>query len=283
MLKSHYALVLVALSTCAMSGAAAISQDAQKPDATDESTKAEGEQRLALMREQAEHFQVRRQVAGKLEAETLRNKAVFRYADQPRFFADASVWCWGTQGRPVALAKVEMARRPDKVPYWNFCVASLSSDNIDVQFSKSRLMNTRKPGIEFRPFPDAPEPADREAARQRQMKELAGRFTATINIDAGRDTRQEMRLLPSPVHRYSDDSAGIRDGMIFALTTNGTNPDTLIVIELTGSQESPGWQYGIVRMTTGEVRIRLNDQEVWTFTAQPVGQTWQHFTRPRVE
>jgi hypothetical protein len=115
------------------------------------------------------------------------------------------------------------------------------------------------------------------------MKDLAGRFTATIDVERGQASRQEMRLLPSPVHRYDDDSAGIRDGMIFALTTNGTNPDTLIVIELTGPTETPSWQYGIVRMTTGEVRIRLNDQEVWTFAAQPLGQTWHHFTRPRQE
>jgi hypothetical protein len=281
--NSYKLFVLVALSICTLPGAAAVAQDAQEPVTSPESTKVEGEQRLALMREQAERFQVRRQVAGKTEIETLRNNAVFRYADQPRLFADATVWCWGTQGRPVALAKVEMARRTDKVPFWNFCVASLASENIEVEFSNSRLLNTRKPGIEFLPFPEAPEPADREIARQRQMKELAGRFAATINIDAGSDTRQEMRLLPSPVHRYSDDAAGIRDGMIFALTTNGTNPDTLIVIELSGLLDTPVWQYAIVRMTTGEVRIRLNDQEVWTFAAQPLGQTWQHFTRPRTE
>jgi hypothetical protein len=245
--------------------------------------KSEKEARLTAMREMAKRFLVRR-AADEQRIELFRDEPVFRYSDQPRGFADATVWCWGSQGRPIVLAKIEMARLPNGTPYWNFCVASLANGNVDVELGKSFRLNTKKAGIEFHAMPAAPQPAEKPAGRQRQMKDLVGQFAATINVDVGRDTRQEMRLLPTPVHRYSDDAAGIRDGTIFALTTNGTNPDTLIIIELNGpAQTVPTWQYGVVRMTTGEVRIRLNGEEVWTWAQQPEKETWHYFKLPRKE
>jgi hypothetical protein len=85
------------------------------------------------MREQAKLFQVRR-AADDRRVDSLRDEPVFRYSDQPRGFADATVWCWGSEGRPIALAKIDMAQRSNKTPYWNFCVASLADGNIDVEF-----------------------------------------------------------------------------------------------------------------------------------------------------
>jgi hypothetical protein len=46
------------------------------------------------------------------------------------------------------------------------------------------------------------------------------------------DSQEEMRVLGTPIHRYGDAESALQDGMIFGLTTNGTNPDMFILIEL---------------------------------------------------
>jgi hypothetical protein len=48
--------------------------------------------------------------------------------------------------------------------------------------------------------------------------------------------KQEIRRLATPVYRYADVGAGLRNGVIFGLTTNGTNPDLLLLIELRGER-----------------------------------------------
>ena len=94
-----------------------------------------------------------------------------------------------------------------------------------------------------------------------------------------------MRLLATPLHRYAEEAAGLWDGMIFGLTTNGTNPDMLFVIELRGDKlSSAEWKYGIVKMTIAEVHVRLDKDEAWMSPRNSPRETWESFTRkPREE
>jgi len=119
------------------------------------------------------------------------------------------------------------------------------------------------------------------------MKDMVGRFAATIHA-RHEDTKelipQEMRRLPSPIHRYADEGAGIVDGIIFALTTNGTNPDILIVIELRSANGSPPeWMYGIVNMTAADVHLRFDDTEVWVSLTTDPRETWNFLRTARDE
>ncbi len=234
------------------------------------------------MRERAEGFEV--VVAGQREPALLRADPLFRYSDQPRGFVDATLWGWGKTGRPVVLAKVEMAVTAGGQPFWQFCVASLADGPLDVKLMNGRRMAVKKPGVVLRPLENAPEPGEKPAERLRQMKAMISRFTGTIHVDGKDSLKQEMRLLPSPMHRYADEGAGLRDGVIFALTTNGTNPDMLIVIELRGEKGAePAWLYGIVKMTYAEVHIRLDKSEVWKSPVSEPLETWTYFSIPRDE
>jgi len=55
------------------------------------------------------------------------------------------------------------------------------------------------------------------------------------------------------------------DGGVFGLTSNGTNPDAMLVLELhtlrTGEAE---WLFGIAGMTAGGLSVKFDDKEVWT-------------------
>ena len=173
------------------------------------------------------------------------------------------------------------------VPYWQFCVASLADHPLHFDFDGRRKLTATKSGFVLQKLSEAPAPAERPALRQRQMKDLVGRFAATIHsrhLDTKELVKQEMRLLPSPIHRYADEDAGLRDGVIFGLTTNGTNPDMLIVIELRRDKTSdPEWHYGIVKMTSSEVHIRLDQSEIYSSPISEPLETWTYFQLGREE
>ena len=234
------------------------------------------------MRDRVEGFEV--VVPGQREAAPLRAEPLFRYSDQPRGFVDATLWGWGSKGRPLVLSKAEMGITPGRQPFWQFCVASLADGPLEIKLVSGRRFVVKKPGLVLRPLENAPEPAEKPAERLRQMKALIARFTGTIHVDGKDSLKQEMRLLPSPMHRYADRESGLRDGVIFALTTNGTNPDMLILIELRGEKGAePAWHYGIVKMTYAEVHIRLDKSEVWKSPVSEPLETWTYFSIPREE
>ncbi len=253
-----------------------------KDDEVSKSGKAQNEKMLRSMRQQAEAFSVVQVIDGERQAaEPLFADPVFRYSDQPRGFVDATLWCWGSRGRPAALGKVEAALTGDGKPFWQFCLTSLADHPIDVDFGNRRRFVSKKAGIDLKPIPRAGKPSDSAAARMRHMKEMISRFAVTIHVDGRDDLKQEMRLLPRPVHRYDDKDAGLVDGVIFGLTSNGTNPDMLIVIELRTNRGQAIWQFGVVKMTDSEVHIRLDESEVWSSPVAAPLDAWFYFDQPR--
>ncbi len=261
--------------------------DGQTPPEADV-TKQQREQRLVVMREHVKEFSVVRRVGDEREPVELRSDPLLRYSDQPRGFIDATLWCWKSEGRPVALAKVEMAVADDKAAFWMHCVASLDESPISMTLGGIRGLSTSKAGFELRTIPRGPVPEETAAARLHQMKELIGRFAATIHSKHRGNAElvpEELRLLPSPLHRYADDKQDIRDGVIFALTTNGTNPALMIVIELRPGEgdDPPEWKYGIVNMTADDVHLRLDEAEVWASLRTDPRETWSFFRSGRQE
>ena len=141
---------------------------------------------------------------------------------------------------------------------------SLDDEPLDVRWETGEPWSSRGPGVTMTALPSAPAPHARPAARRAQLREIAGRFSADI-IDPIARTRERMRLLPTPIHRYSDEEAGLIDGAIFGFASNGTNPDALLLVELTGSEDGEfEWRYGLAQMTAGELAVSLGKDVVWT-------------------
>jgi hypothetical protein len=96
------------------------------------------------------------------------------------------------------------------------------------------------------------------------MKDPARRISISI-ADPDQGFKENMRLLVRPIHLYNDPDAGILDGAAFVFSTNGTNPDVLVLVE---AQETATtkfqWRFAPARMTTGELSVRDGETEVWT-------------------
>jgi len=246
----------------------------------EDASKSQADMLLAAMRARAEQFTVEQTINDKAEKVPLCADPVFRYSDPPRRFVDATFWRWGRKGRPIVLLKVE-AGQGNKRAYWQYCVVSLAEHPVEVKFSGQPKLVVKKAGVELHALEKAPAPADRPVVRLRQMKQIAKRFAGTI-VPLNPEQKQEMRPLPTPICRYDDDGSGLRDGLIFGLTTNGTNPDMLILIELRGERgAAPKWHYGIAKVTYSEVHIRLDDTEIYSSSLRAPKETWTFFQTDR--
>lgn len=237
----------------------------QEPSAAAPSleTDAEREQRLEAMQRIAEAVTVEvRDETGWREVDLIDGPR-FRFSNPETPCYDATVWIWGARGRPVALLTLSAEReRVDDPGYWAYELTSLSPAELRASSPDGWRWTPQRAGLNFEPFPDAPSAADKPAQRLRQMKALARRFDSYGIYPV--DRRVPMRVLPTPLLRYSDEAAGIRDGALFVLA-GGTDPEALLAIELstTGSGE-PLWQFALNRVSSGELHVSLDGREIWS-------------------
>lgn len=208
---------------------------------------------------------------------------VFRYDDQPRRFLDATMWVWTDAGRPVAFEKIEVMMQD--VPRWGYCFSSVADRLLAVKWADGRKFHSTAPGTEFEPLPAAPDVPARSTARKLEARKLVRDFSARILTDDRANTSEEMRLLPAPIMEYTDPDTKQFLGAVFGLTTSGTNPDLLILLEPRGVDDKPAWHYAVGRMTTGGVTLKYRDKAVWQADYCPPRPTdfptWTFFSSPR--
>lgn len=222
---------------------------------------------LEDMRRRAEATQVLRLRDGERVPAKMVAEPVLRCSDEVRRVFDSTLWVFGAPGRPVAVQKTECWRGRPGFPKFGYCLASLCDDLVEVHWQGEPDWSSTKPGIELRELPGGPKPASAEAVRMVQMKDAFRRVSATI-IDTP-SVREEVRHLTRALYRYRDPERGIQDGAIFAFGSNGTQPDLLILIELRGPDlVHATWHYAPVKMTTSEVRVRLDGKEVRSYPLQ---------------
>jgi hypothetical protein len=280
------ALLPVALIACRFFGVAPFLDRAHggeearggAPATSGDAAKEADQQRLDDIRRRNQATKVYRLDDGKRNPVNPLPDPLFRYSDHPRKILDGTLWAWGTQGRPIALQKIEFYRRSSKP--WTYCFASLSEGLLEAEWPDGHRWSAKKPGLELHALPDGPTPADSPFRRLLQIKNLARRFSSRA-IDPLGPWEEQQWLLPQPVHRYSDPDAGLQDAAIFAFATNGTNPDLLLFLELHGEDLSDSvWKYSLNRMTDGGLKVRFDQKEVWSAPyvwPDKIHDTWLYF------
>jgi hypothetical protein len=231
--------------------------DAPEGNTLDNDANEQRAERLKAVKERVSQITVR--IADEESEAELIAMPLLCYVDQPRLKFDATLWGWIADGRLLAICKIEYV---DRDAFWSTCFVSLAQRQIDADWARGRRWSARKPGIELKSLVKAPPAVGDRNSRLREMKRIAARFTGTI-IKGG-DNREEMRILPRPVFRYDMPTGNVLDGAVFALTSNGTNPGAILVLELHGDKGGiQEWKFGVTGMTSGELSVRLDDQEVW--------------------
>jgi tetratricopeptide (TPR) repeat protein len=173
--------------------------------------------------------------------------------------AHGFVWGLGRVGRPLALVVMKFYPSSGGGVTGSHDLVSLSPGLFTAECESHWKWSPQKPGVVFQPLPDGPAPAENEAGRLRQMRELLRRFSASGRWGG----EEQLAALPDPVYRYADPQAGLMDGAVF-IFARGSNPESLLLIEL-GSQNgaAPAWRYALAPLGVAELWVTLDGREVW--------------------
>jgi hypothetical protein len=238
---------------------------AQEPVPGD--SKAERDARLAFMKEQAAAYTLK--LEGSDAPLALHPDAVLRFSNPVSGVPDGIIAMWTDGQRPAVLAQVFQT----KDGLWVHECQSLAAEPLTMQQGEKVFWNPAEAAESFRRLDDAPAPAASAGRRLVQMKSLAAEFTAAddfkIRLEDKEPTRHELRLLPTPIHRYADAAAGIADGAVFAFV-HGTDPEVFLVLEGRADNAGQGggdklsWHYTLAPMTCWAVDVKRGNASIWS-------------------
>ncbi len=170
---------------------------------------------------------------------------------------------WTNEGRPEVFASIfsyipSRSSTKDKRRVAH-ALHSLSLQTLVAKRAGERFWNPEEPGIEPKPIPGAPQPAQSPSSRLVQMRQLARQFSAKASQ---KDNERELRLLSQPVYRYGGRSPHVLDGGVFCFVT-GTDPEVLMLIEARKNATGTQWAYAFARHTGMTLRVYHKGEEVW--------------------
>jgi hypothetical protein len=200
------------------------------------------------------------------QALELKKEPVFEWSNPVRSGVQQGVvFLWLRDGRPAALCSVfsePEGRLHGRKVIHEF--HALDPEKLIVTRPKEAL-NQWKPeaGLARKELDDAPAPAPTAAARLLQMRRLAQEFSGDSIDDKGK--HWELRLLPSPLYRYPEARSGVIDGALFTLvSTAGTDPEVLLLIEAREAGGKLRWEYACGRFSDRSLYVQRKDKEVWS-------------------
>ena len=87
----------------------------------------------------------------------------------------------------------------------------------------------------------------------------------SINSSDPFSAHDELRLIPKPIYRYElgkpKGATELVDGTVFAFA-QGTDPESLLLIEARRSASGLEWHYATAKRTVGQINIRLDGKLV---------------------
>jgi hypothetical protein len=238
--------------------------------AQDSAPKSSPEQRLVFATKAAREYRLR--VAERATPEvTLHSEPLLRWINKVIREDDGMLFLWteGNKGRPVAAAQFFLQQA-----VWHHEFQSLSADRFiarcEGEDARGWTWEPSRAGVTFVRADRIGPPADSANARLRQMRSIADRFTAAVDTDSAFANPEQLRLLTTPIYRYSATAQGILDGALFAFA-QGTNPEILLLIEADATVPTAKvWRYGFARMSCFFLRVHQGGQLVWNADREPV-------------
>jgi len=194
----------------------------------------------------------------------LRKEPVFEWLNRARGDTQGTLFVWTRDGKPAALACI-FSYPHHKLPGRQVVHELHALDAEKLIVKRDENLSEWKPeaGLARKELTDAPAPAATAEARLAQMRRLAQEFTGH-SVDREKKT-WEFRLLPAPLYRYATSAkTGVIDGALFALiSTAGTDPEVLILIEAKEVDGKMQWEYACGRFSDWELRVQRKDKEVY--------------------
>jgi hypothetical protein len=232
--------------------------------AADDPAESLAKKMLPVYVKDAGEYSIAVESAPKKELE-LKKEPVFEWTNPVRNgLQQGVVFLWLRDGRPAALGCI--FSQPYAPLNGRKIIHELHAlDTEKLLVSRPNALNEWKPqtGLERKEIPDAAASVATAAARLVQMRRLAQEFTGHLIEREGK--RVDLRLLPSPLYRYPSAKRGVIDGALFTLvTTDGTDPEVLLLIEARKDGDKIRWEYACGRFSNRELHVQRKGREVWS-------------------
>jgi hypothetical protein len=248
-------------SVAALVGIAIVHSAARGDEPVDTEAAAGRQQRLEYLKTRAGEFQVFTE-ADREKPLAQTKEPLLRYSNPARGFllSDGGTFLWLDGERVVAVASWSL--RGTGKCYREF--TSLAAEPLICMNGARVVWSPKAGGLVDQLLPDAPVPLANAPRRLAQMRTLAARFSAVIFKD---DAPTELRLMSQPVHRYKRESDKILDGGLFSFA-EATDPEALVLLEARRGTKAGEfeWRFTLARMTSSQLRMRLDDKEIWSVT-----------------
>jgi len=222
----------------------------------------DGEEHLRFLKEQASALTLRR-AENRDSSIALAPNPVLRYSNPLSGGQGGSgatfLWLEGT--RPISALSLSI--RPADNRVYLECAALLPEPLVCLR-QEAPFWSPAKMGLSKQMLTEAPPPVDSASRRLAQMREMARRFSAATYTQA--DVRAELRLLPTPLYRFSAEECGVIDGALFAFVVSNDR-ELLLLLEAVRAPrgDRPAhWQYSLARMSSRREVISLDDKQIWS-------------------
>lgn len=223
---------------------------------------------LPILAGHAAEYEIRPRGGPEGSAIRMLPQPLLRWTQPVRGGDDGAVFLWVADGRPVLVGTVFTYRSPNSPRVMQHELHALTRTGIDVSWRGSPMLSTARPGLEFRPVPEGPAPAESAPARMRQMQAIARDFSAaSVHPVHGRN---ELRLMPRALHRYEPAGGDPIDGALFCFA-HGTDPELFLVLEARRDGGSARWEYALARFSDLELHARYKDRAVFEAPAGLAG------------
>lgn len=236
--------------------------NASRAKTKEETDKSES---LELMLGQAKQMLVQVGATPTSSRAELKEQPLIHYSDRVRRLPESTLWAWEQKGVPVLFCKIErVTSGAGGASAWQYCCVPATTEKADVTWGRNFRWRARESSFHWSLLPDSPQPRDLPRLRLTQMKAIAREFSGRTELPQAK-SQQEMRLLSNPLHQYAAPEQNVVDGGVFGLTSNGTNPDVLLLIEALGTpQEKSHWRYAVVGMTGDAADVTHQGKKVWS-------------------
>jgi hypothetical protein len=171
-----------------------------------------------------------------------------------------ATFLWVERTRPVAALSLSI--RPADNRVYVEC-ASLGQGDLACVRGEMPFWTPKSGGLIPQSLNAAPSPAASAPLRLAQMRDIARRFSAATYTQA--DVRTELRLLTTPLYRFTDDTSGVLDGALFAFAVSN-DPELFLLLEAIRARNNDAarWRYSLARMSSRRETVSLDDKETWS-------------------
>jgi hypothetical protein len=240
----------------------ATGQQAGGNSRTDGPDKAKSRRLLELHTDDAASYSIYRD-AERTQKLELRREPVYRWTNPTRVGGQVGeVFVWTFRGRPEVVGSIFSHPTSDGQRIMCHELHSLSLAVLVVDRKASEQWVPQAPGVDLKPVDGAPKPAATPTLRLAQMRSLAREFSGKSSGDG---QTWELRLLPQPLFRYESTDPEVLDGALFALVSSaGTDPEIILVLEARAGQVGPQWVFGAARFSDMSLWLNHKNREVWS-------------------